>query len=496
MHARPSARIVPWIVLLGVIARAVHLFADRSLWLDEAMLALNLSERSFAGLTGPLDFNQAAPIGFLWAEKLAVALLGLDEIALRLWPYLAGVAALFVFAALTRRLLSAPAALFAVAAFALSTALVYYAAELKQYSFDVLFAVLLPALAVAPGTPRRGALAAAGAIGVWFSYPLVFVLPGVALYSWLRHADARRGLLPVVLVWIASFAVAWLTTGRETAANPLMARFWAEGFMPFPASVADVRWFGAAFAGWVRNTLDFSDTVSPIHRVGIAVGGALALGGAWYAWGRDRARLALVASPTALALVASALSVYPFRGRLILFLVPTTLILMAWGVEWGLSSSARSVRVAGAGAAGVLLLSSAGLLLGWLRAPYREELRPVLRYVATEAGPDDVVYIHSGARHATLFYERACPPCRIQTPTVLQGRFLSGRPEAIDEELGRLPDTGRLWLVFSHEWWGYGDLERDALIERLEGRGGGVDRFEAPGAEAYRFDLGEIGEPR
>lgn len=487
---------MPWIVLLGVIARAVHLFADRSLWLDEAMLALNLAERSFAELTGPLDFNQAAPIGFLWAEKLAVMLLGLDEIALRLWPYLVGVAALFVFAVLARRLLSPPAALFAVAAFALSTALVYYSAELKQYSFDVLFAVLLPALAVGPGTPRRGALAAAGAIGVWFSYPLVLVLPGVALYAWLRHPDGRRGLVPVVLIWSASFAAAWLMTARETAANPLMARFWAEGFMPFPTGGADVRWFGAAFAGWVRNTLDFSETVSPIHRVGIAFGGALALAGAWYARGRDRARLALVASPTALALVASALSLYPFRGRLILFLVPTTLILMAWGVEWGLSSSARFARVLGALAGGVLLLSSAGLLTDWLRAPYREELRPVLRYVAAAAGPDDVVYIHSGARHATLFYERACPTCRIDAPTVLPGRFLSGRPEAIDEELARLPDTGRLWLVFSHEWWGYGDLERDALVEGLERRGGAVDRFEAPGAEAYRFDPRETGEPR
>lgn len=514
MPARSSARVVPWIVLLGVIARAVHLFADRSLWLDEAMLALNLAERSFAGLAGSLDFNQAAPLGFLWAEKLAVVLLGLDEIALRLWPYLAGVAALIVFAVLARRLLSPGAALFAMAAFALSTSLVYYSAELKPYAFDVLFAALLPALAVGRGRPNAGALAAAGAIGVWFSYALVFVLPGVGLYACIRtrpdpdtvgpgHGfasgsagepgpvrETRRRLLAVFLVWGASFLAAWLATGRETAANPLMARFWAEGFMPLPTSGAALQWYAAAFAGWVRNTLDFSDAASWSHGVGIAVGGALALAGAWYAWSRDRARLALVASPTALALLASALSLYPFRGRLILFLVPTTLILIAWGVDWALSSSPRSARALGAAAAALFLLSSATVLLGWLRSPYREELRPVLGHVATATGPGDVVYLHSGARHAALFYARACPSCRIEGATVIHGRFLSGRPEAIAEELERLPGTGRLWLVFSHEWWGYGDAERDALVEELERRAGPGDRFEAPGAEAYRFDFG------
>lgn len=528
MQDRWSARLAPWIVLLGVLARAIPLLAGRSLWLDEAMLGLNLSERSFAGLTGSLDFNQAAPLGFLWVEKLAVVALGLGEVALRLWPWVAGIAALAVFATLARRLLSPRSALFAVTAFALSAALVYYSAELKPYSFDVLFAVLLPTLALAPRGPRPVALAAAGAIGVWFSYPLVFVLPGVGLYAWLRtsrnpegragsaavdagrrppvarpdarsaegHASGesvahRRRLLGVFGLWSASFLAAYLITGRETAANPLMARFWTEGFMPLPVGVAEIRWYGAAFAGWIRNTLDFSDALSWVHRLGIAVGGGLALGGAWYAWRRDRARFTLVASPTALALLASALSLYPFRGRLILCLVPTTLILIAWGVEWGLSAGERAARALGAAGAAIFLLAGAIILFGWLRAPWREELRPVLGHVAAEAGPGDAVYLHSGARHAALFYERACPPCRIEGATVIRGRFLSGRPEAIAGELERLPDRGRVWLVFSHEWWGYGDLERDALVAALERRATLLDRFEAPGAEAYGFDLGE-----
>ena len=62
---------------------------------DEAMIALNIERRSYAELFGTLDFNQAAPLGFLWLEKAAVQLLGPSELALRLWPLLAGIAALF-----------------------------------------------------------------------------------------------------------------------------------------------------------------------------------------------------------------------------------------------------------------------------------------------------------------------------------------------------------------------------------------------------------------
>ena len=94
------------VITLGVAARTAHFFANRSLWLDEAMLGLNIGERSFAELLQPLAFNQAAPLGFLWLEKLAVTLLGVSEMALRLFPLLAGIFGLFVFAVLGRRLLA------------------------------------------------------------------------------------------------------------------------------------------------------------------------------------------------------------------------------------------------------------------------------------------------------------------------------------------------------------------------------------------------------
>ena len=74
----------------------------------------------------------------------------------------------------------------------------------------------------------------------------------------------------------------------------------------------------------------------------------------------------------------------------------------------------------------------------------------------------------------------------------MRGAFLSGDDEAIARDLSLLPAEGRVWLVFSHEWWGYGDIERvrmtDALAQRTTS-GAPAAAVERPGAEAFLFEL-------
>ena len=48
-------------VVLGIALRVVPLVSDRCLWIDEAMLALNLVERTPRQLLQPLDWNQRPP---------------------------------------------------------------------------------------------------------------------------------------------------------------------------------------------------------------------------------------------------------------------------------------------------------------------------------------------------------------------------------------------------------------------------------------------------
>src|SRR5258706_13146620 len=98
----PGKFMLSGLILLGLLLRLRQYLTWRSLWLDEAMLALNITGRSFAGLLQPLDYYQGGPLGFLLAEKLGITLLGNNELSLRLIPFLAGLAPLLWLAPLLR----------------------------------------------------------------------------------------------------------------------------------------------------------------------------------------------------------------------------------------------------------------------------------------------------------------------------------------------------------------------------------------------------------
>jgi hypothetical protein len=232
------ARVVVWILLaLGVALRLrVYLF-NRSLWLDEAMLALNIMARPFGRLMEPLEFNQAAPLGFLFAERTAVNLFGGSEYALRFFPLVCGIASLFLFWRLVGRFLSPRAAAVALGLFVLADRLVYYSSETKPYSTDVAVGLLVwwvvaraDVPSAAPARAWEWVSAVVGAVAIWFSYPVVFLLGGVGLHWAWRQTKARqwRALTVVAAtgaIWAASFAAAYAVSLRGVTQNTQLAEF-------------------------------------------------------------------------------------------------------------------------------------------------------------------------------------------------------------------------------------------------------------------------------
>src|SRR6266536_3404307 len=80
---------LPWAAVgLGAVLRIRNWMHDRSLWLDEILVANNIIHRDFAQLTHPLATNQAAPVGWLWAERVSINTFGVNEYTLRFVPLL------------------------------------------------------------------------------------------------------------------------------------------------------------------------------------------------------------------------------------------------------------------------------------------------------------------------------------------------------------------------------------------------------------------------
>ncbi|HVZ47364.1 MAG TPA: glycosyltransferase family 39 protein, partial [Gemmatimonadaceae bacterium] len=349
-------------IILGVAARGWAVAHRGSLFLDEASLALNVLSRGFVGLTRPLAWGQAAPVGYLWIERAAVNALGASEVALRAWPFVAGAATLPFTWLVARRIAGPWPAAFATVAVSCSLLGTRYASEAKPYASDALVAIGLAWLALrvldaGVDAPRaRGRwwlLGACGAVAVVVSLPAVFVLGatgvavGAAVWVW-RDAGARRAALACAVAWIAVFAVVWLGGIRGAAHAAYLQEYWAPVMLQpgRPALAARVvRAIGSVAATplWWEASVAFT----------LAAVAAWAVGAVRLAR-RNRVAAVLVVGPVALAAAASMLGVYPLSDRLAYFAAPLGMIAVGVALD----------AVAGAVGAGPVSATAGGAARG------------------------------------------------------------------------------------------------------------------------------------
>lgn len=471
---------------VGVLLRVAQYLSNRSLWLDEAYLAATILRRSFAGLLRPPDYGQIVPVGFLALEHAAVALFGYSEYALRLVPLAAGVGSLFLFRRVAVRSLPSKAVTLALALFVFCDPLIAFSSELKQYSLDLLLALLLldRALDVQENPDRRAPmakLALLGAAAVWFSLPSVFVLAGIgatlAISALLARDRGRAAALAGAgVLWAASFAIldaVWLSRiGR----SPEVLAFWSRAFLPLPPrSFEDLYGLPRALGAV------FGDPVGFVFR---GLGIFCFLVGATALFASHRERLALLVAPLLFTLLASGLKRYPFEGRLLLFLVPSLLLLVAEGAERVRRSPAAQAPAIGAILIALLLFHPVLFAARFLFQPRtREEIRPVLAHVRERRQPGDRVYVYAAAAAAFDYY---APRLGLFSPNALRGAWAGENGEPL-RDLERLRGGGRTWVLFSHARRAAGADDEKRFLDLLDPVATRLEAFRAPGAAVYLY---------
>jgi hypothetical protein len=458
------------------------------LWIDEAMLGLNLVNRTPRQLLEPLDYNQGAPVGFLLAVKAAISVCGEAEWALRLVPFAASVLGLFCFAWVARRLLMPHAAILAVTLFAFSPQLVSYASECKQYASDAAIAIGLLAVALGllegkGGFTRWLALALAGAVAVWCSHPATFVLGGIGTALLLHaviHRDRTRFLAAsaTIACWLASFGVCYVLCLKQLGGNKYLLDYWTDHFLPLPPrSIGDLTWIGDHLIAFFTMPGGFGGLLIPLG--GCAA--VLALIGVRELL-RERWPVAVAFLTTmVLVLLASGLRKYPFGGRLLLFLVPLAVLLVARGT-WALYEAARERnRFAATVFLAMFVVAGVWQTVDVIRRPLRhEQLKPILEDVRTGMQPGDRVYVYYSAVPAFHFYTRECP---FPMERVVIGEEHRDAPEGYRTELSNL--QGRVWVIFSHPH----NQEETRIRTVLDCRGTCERERRVPGASVWLYRL-------
>jgi hypothetical protein len=321
------------IVVAGCALRLYHYLRNPSVWHDEAALIVNVLDKSFLQLLGPLRWNEAAPPLFLWAERAFALIFGDSTFALRLLPMLASCAALILFASAVRRMLSPLAALWAVLLFACSDRLLWHACEAKPYSLDVFFAatVIFVISRIEEWQLSRQLLlwALLSPVMILASFPACFLIGGLFLFylpSVRRNSTWQQQSLYTLWAGVVLTCFLLLYFGPIRAQrNAAMDECWLLHFPDWSRP-------------WSLPTWTIASTAEVFRYCFLPVGNFLlpfALIGTIAFWQSERRGwLALLLGPLALAWVAACLHGYPYGGsRLEAFALPGLSVLIAVGAE-------------------------------------------------------------------------------------------------------------------------------------------------------------------
>ena len=190
-------RLLPWfLIALYLVLAFQHYCNNRPLWLDEQCVFNNIKQLSFPLIfQQPLVDSQQFPRFYLFLIQQLSAVFNYHQLALRLLPLLAMIGAFSIWLLIARREIHSnlDRCLFIVMWLA-STPLIYYAAELKQYSADVL-ACAVVVFFLLHQSKHLLLLAIVPLLGL-FSYPVFILFP---LIIWNLIVTVKQSTLRTLL---------------------------------------------------------------------------------------------------------------------------------------------------------------------------------------------------------------------------------------------------------------------------------------------------------
>ena len=434
-----------------------------SFWLDEAFIAVSLRMPSPHRLFGPLEYGQYFPRIYLAAIGLLREVAGYRIGVLRLLPSVCFIAATICWGRLLMRRASGQMLLGLLAGALLlgGSAWLEQSIQLKQYTFDVMLA-LIPFLvedefferSLGKGESRLSLACLALLCALSYTYPLAL---GARVLGW--HLDRGRktgwrlkpsAVTTLLAACAAAMAVIWLTDLRYNLQNQasyltywegcsLRARL-SEGVLAAARLIADF------ILGWHQGRLKPPVVllIAPLQILGV-----YSLMVRWKnrdaassgSWGSRSIGSAVLLGG---AILASAVFSYPIcSGRLVLFTQIHTQILALEGALFALASGwgrlARGFIIACVAVVG--LYSGHRYLVSVRREP-PENIRPMLGLIKPEVS--NVVWVQS----CSVAQVRSLPD-PLPVENVILGTGLPERGE-------------KVWILWTH-------MGEDRCREQLEG---------------------------
>ena len=322
-----------------------------------------------------------------------------------------------------------------------------------------------------------------GATALWFSHPAVFVLAGIGvskiLFNLIKKDWVKIGQLSIICsFWALSFITFYLVSLNDLNRNQYLLDFWSDSFLPFPpGSLSDIKWY-------LNTLLIIFEQPIGLGSSGIAIFAFLV--GSIIIFSQKKIIFFILILPILFTLLTSGLKLYPFRGRLLLFITPILLIFIAEGAE-EIRVKTRATS-ATTGIAFLCLMFSLSLINttnSLIRPQSTEEIKPVINYIKKHEQSGDVLYLYYGSIHQYKYYAKKFN---------LSNSYIEGVRSRQNwtnyvSDINKLRGNKRVWILFSHVYTLEGIDEEKFFLYNLNNIGTELENFKSTGASVYLYNL-------
>jgi len=443
------------IVVMTVIVIIIMYMKCRSLWGDEALLAMNIILRNWSELlVPPLSNGQSAPVLYVIVLKLIGSIFGYSESSLRIFSFFAFIGLLICETIFLKRSLnfSNYRTAFVVVMTALLPSYIWYSNELKPYMSDALFAILTILLYFyyIQDKIKLSALTALCVLILGFSTPAIFFIGGVLLSEFLAAAF-KKNKKQAFLVFIAGIIVLavfclyyywWMLPVLEP-----MKEFWGRSKNIFDV----IRKILLIFSPMGNSDSSFVMFFVPFALLGI------------FSFIKYKNKMAYsVALSLCFAFLASAIGYWPLTGRLWLFLPAIVLVFTPIGIDI-IHNKIKCRKITDT----IEFSLFSAIIIFWSlncigyvgdKMYYStEEINPLIHYVQRNIREDEKIYVYPSAKRAFEFKNGYAKTKigNVDNDNIIFGNDRDEWNESsLGNELHSILKNEKTYLIFSHHWTG------------------------------------------
>jgi hypothetical protein len=454
------------IIVIICLLAIIQFFFNRSLWIDEAMLASSIIHRDILGLFNPLEYGQVAPILFLLIQKYLLFIFFKGDIILRILPLLCYLGSVFYVFKLTNLLISSRyTAMLATSLFCLSPYIFYFGSECKQYIPDTFVSIFLTYqiqkyLKNEPGNYIF--IGMMGAVAIFLSNVAIITLSVngiiIAWFSLFGRRKKIRSFFVIFFIWAIAFLVYYIYFVHNNPAKVNMVNYWQANGAFMPKNI-----FSNEFSLFFESKIIDTFSINFILRRSLFLFTVLTIIYLFYR--RNFALLTLFLGPFIIHLVLSLVKIYPFAGRLTLYQLPGLIIIISIGLNEAVNFIC--IKISSIFSFSTLIITGILLIRFLSHFPIeKEEIKMSISDLKKNIKDGDLIFCSAPAINAYQIYKDL--NFFSFTNKEILGKDYDDENDFIQnkDQLEQL--KGRVWFVFSH----MDDQSRNIFIEHLKQRGG------------------------